>query len=312
MPPAPEPKNTPAPMGDIRSKLGAQAKPRDNGSPCPTRETPEASSDRRENLSTHPELDPETLAALPEDIRKEVLEHYNQMSAQSESTSPPAPPPSSTPMRPSPSQIAGSKRSASPLRKPSRPSKSGTGSTRTLMQLGFVSRQPTTSTPDINSTPKHSTVSATQPQPSLPVPISNEQSPHSEKQNLDKDTNETKSDPSDRPVFTSKGLSNIDDLRDAISAWHSAFTVDGPYKDDVEALCTYLRRVTTEEKDVDKAVSVVRWLMWLVDQDSRQGEKDSKSQVEEDVVTWPDAIRTMQSSVQSALEARGLPVVKFE
>ncbi|KAJ5627192.1 hypothetical protein N7528_004619 [Penicillium herquei] len=315
MPPAPEPKTTPAPMGDIRSKLAAQAKPRDNshsGSPCPTREAPEASSD----LPAHPELDPETLAALPEDIRKEVLEHYNQMSARSESISPPVPPPSSTPMRPSPSQIAGSKRPASPLRKPSRSSKSGTGSTRTLMQLGFVSRQPTASSPNINSTPQASsaTVPATQsqPQPPLPVPNSNEQSSHPENQPLDKATNEIKSNSSDRPVFTSKGLSNIDDLRDAISAWHSAFTVDGPYKDDVEALCTYLRRVTTEEKDVDKAVSVVRWLMWLVDQDSRQREKNSKGQVEEDVVTWSDAIHTMQSSVQSALEARGLPVVKFE
>ncbi|KAJ6008337.1 hypothetical protein N7540_012313 [Penicillium herquei] len=315
MPPAPEPKSTPAPMGDIRSKLAAQAKPRDNshsGFPCPTPEAPDAYSDRRENIPAHPDLDPETLAALPEDIRKEVLAHYSQMSAKSESTSPPAPPPSSTPVRPSPSQIAGSKRSASPLRKPSRVSKSGMGSTRTLMQLGFVSRQPTTSTPDIHTTRKESspTVSAIQPQPSLPVSISNEQSSHPE--NLGKDANENKPDTSDRPVFTSKGLSNIDDLRDAISAWHSAFTIDGPYKDDVEALCTYLRRVTTEEKDVDKAVSVVRWLMWLVDQDSRHEENYSKSQVDEDVITWSDAIQTMQSSVQSALEARGLPVVKFE
>lgn len=118
-------------------------------------------------------------------------------------------------------------------------------------------------------------------------------------------------DLSDRPVFTSQGLSKLDDLRDAISAWHSTFTAEGPYIDDVEALCLYLRRVISEEDDVHKAVSVVRWLMWLVDKDPQQEKGPSESRPE-DVVTWHESIVTMQESIQSALKAGGLPVVKFE
>jgi DNA repair protein REV1 len=139
-----------------------------------------------------------------------------------------------------------------------------------------------------------------------------EQQKESAQQDRPEKLTETKSRSglSDRPVFTSQGLSNLDDLRDAISAWHSTFTAEGPYNDDVEALCTYLRRVISEENNVDKAVSVVRWLMWLVDKDSRdEGPPESRP---EDVVTWSESIKTMQESIQSALEARRLPAVKFE
>jgi DNA repair protein REV1 len=79
-------------------------------------------------------------------------------------------------------------------------------------------------------------------------------------------------------------------------------------------LCTYLRRVIAEEKDIDKAVSVVRWLMWLVDEDAgQQGSADNQTpRSGQGVVTWAEAIATMQRSVQSALDERGLPPVDFE
>ena len=333
MPALPEPKESKeskaapaaAPMGDIRSKLAAQSKsqsdPRSE-SPCPaSRETKVASSEQESSgvgIPPHSELDPEILAALPEDIRKEVLAQYGRSSVQTGATSSTAPP-SSTPARPPPSQSAGTKRSASPLKKTSRPSKSATGSTRTLMQLGFVSKQPAGSASTIKSTPGQSSTAAaaTQAQPPISEPVSSDVKLQPEGTQTENETAKNNSESNNTgssalPVFTSQGLSNIDDLRNAISAWHSAFTADGPYSDDVEALCVYLRRVTTEEKDVEKAVSVVRWLMWLVDQDSSRPNARSEAKPEDDVVCWSDAIKSMQQSIQSAVETRGLPAVSFE
>jgi len=332
MPALPEPKESKesktaptaaVPMGDIRSKLAAQSKsqsvPRSE-SPCPAPRETKAPSPSRESssidLPTHSELDPEILAALPEDIRKEVLAQYGQTSTVSTSSTVP---PSSTPARPPPSQSAGTKRSASPLKKTSRPSKSATGSTRTLMQLGFVSKQPAGSASTTKPVPGQpaTTESVTQHQPPVFKPVLSDsklqpEEPRVENEVAKDNADSNKTDSSTLPVFTSQGLSNIDDLRNAISAWHSAFTADGPYGDDVESLCTYLRRVTTEERDVEKAVSVVRWLMWLVDQDSSKQNTRSETKPDDDVVCWSDAIKSMQGSIQSAVESRGLPSVSFE
>ncbi|KAJ5916994.1 hypothetical protein N7504_001009 [Penicillium tannophilum] len=331
MPAQSEPKPHPAPVADIRSKLAAQAKPRDDtrsGSPCPPpRETQERSPDAREPAGAdqpdQAQLDPETLAALPEDIRNEVLAHYGQQPSEPTPTPLVAPAPST---RPTPSKSAGVERSGSPLKKPSRSSKLGTGSARTLMQLGFVSQSAPAKGPTPDSTPKlPSPTAVSKTVSSVSTPTSTERQPEYEDQEEPDKQKETahqvdleknpkadnQPDLSDRPVFTSRGLSNLDDLRDAISAWHSTFTTEGPYDDDVEALCTYLRRVISEENDVDKAVSVVRWLMWLVDKDPRD-EEGLPEPRPEDVVTWPESIKTMQESIRSALEARGLPVVNFE
>ncbi|KAJ5928523.1 hypothetical protein N7466_007479 [Penicillium verhagenii] len=304
MPAQPEPKPAAAPIGDIRSKLAAQAKPREESrpaSPCPPpREIHEHSSGPPEMECTEQTaqtgLDPETLAALPEDIRKEVLAHYGNQPSKSTPATPKA---TALSTRSTPSRSAGVKRSGSPLRKPSRSSKPGAGSTRTLMQLGFVSQSAPLSNRESQSKsegqkePEKHKALATQP--------ATEGNPGPENQ----------PDLSGRAVTAPEGMSNLDDLRDSISAWHSAFTVEGPYRDDVEALCTYLSRVISEENDVDKAVSVVRCLMLLVNKDPGQGNCDSESRPK-DAMTWSESVKTMQESIQSALDAKGLPAVRFE
>jgi DNA repair protein REV1 len=71
--------------------------------------------------------------------------------------------------------------------------------------------------------------------------------------------------------------------------------------------------VTLKEKDLDKAVSVVRWLMWLVDEHSQEQRlEEPHGSRPEGTVTWEKAILTLQNSVQEALEQRGLPPVDFE
>ena len=108
------------------------------------------------------------------------------------------------------------------------------------------------------------------------------------------------------PTFTSKKLTTLPELRDAMSAWVKEFSEDGeegPFEDDIAALATYLARVVTDESDMQKAVSVVDWVVYLVAEcDFRPGLlKDG----------WEKAVKQLRNGVQSAVMQRGLPPVQF-
>lgn len=124
---------------------------------------------------------------------------------------------------------------------------------------------------------------------------------------------------SERPTFTSKKLSNPSDLRDALDAWHASFESDGPFRDDVESLSGYLGRVVLEERDVDKAVSVVNWLAWLVGDGKSEGQDEVAQNQSENLegssqsaVSWDQALQILRDGVGDAVQARGLPPVEFD
>ena len=119
----------------------------------------------------------------------------------------------------------------------------------------------------------------------------------------------------EKPTFTSRRLSDVSELRDAVESWHAAFTTDGPFGEDVTSLSRYLKRVILEEKDVDKAVSVINWLIWLVD-DAREfpGKKQTTPEIPASprgAVTWDDAVRSLREDINAAVQERGLPPVEF-
>jgi DNA repair protein REV1 len=105
-----------------------------------------------------------------------------------------------------------------------------------------------------------------------------------------------------RPTFTTQRLSTLPELREVISAWHEEFRDEGPYEEDVEAFNKHLRRVVCEERNLAKAVALVRWLGWVVggayddDEKSSSGGKD----------TWKRALERTQETVQAAVRERGL------
>ncbi|KAJ5856472.1 uncharacterized protein N7529_010416 [Penicillium soppii] len=130
---------------DIRSRLVAQARPRQNvrsGSPCPPpRETRQPA---QADLPPQSELDPDALAALPEDVRKEVLEYYNH--SVSAAAPPPPPPPQHEPSilesRPSiPGSLKLRRPPSPPKKRRGRPPKSVTlannAKSKFLNQSGF-------------------------------------------------------------------------------------------------------------------------------------------------------------------------------
>ncbi|KAJ6171331.1 hypothetical protein N7470_000398 [Penicillium chermesinum] len=305
MPPRPEPKGTPAPVSDIRSKLAAQARPRKSpgsASPCPRPRQSQPSPTQSEKSctaghSSPSQLDPEALAALPEDIRNEVLGYYDQQYAAAPLSALSSPAAASPVAAPRPTE--GKRNISPPKKEPTKSNRPNNSANKTLAKFGFISQ----------AAAPTSSKGSPGPTPSPPPPAKQPQAqPQSSTPGATTSPGKRESSPSEVPVFTSQGLSNLEDLQNAISAWHSTFISDGPYSDDVEALCTYLRRVITEENDTEKAVSVVRWLMWLVGQ---HGQEEPQVSPDEDVVSWADAIETMQQSVRDTLRAKGQPAVDF-
>lgn len=104
-----------------------------------------------------------------------------------------------------------------------------------------------------------------------------------------------------RPTFTAQKWSELPDLREAVSEWFAESKDDGPHGDDVEALVRYLKRVVGDEEDMSKAVRVVQWLRWLM-RDAAEFTGMSG---------WETAAARIADGVQEAVRERGLGAVVF-
>ncbi|KAI1401073.1 impB/mucB/samB family protein [Hypoxylon fuscum] len=97
--------------------------------------------------------------------------------------------------------------------------------------------------------------------------------------------------------FTTNGLTTLSEVRDMLNVWHRETQEEGPHKRDLDMLETYLARVVVEEKDMDKASKLVRWLDYLIEDD------ESESHGKE---AWRDALEHVKQEVQKAVQSRGL------
>lgn len=319
---------------DIRSRLMAKPKPRE-ASPSPM---PKASNSAVAELPPPSQLDPEILEALPEDVRAEVLEYYSRPAKHQPRVLPrsASPPP---------------RKSTTPTKKRrGRPSKPTGNATLTQSMFNFVRPKTAESSgtpprePSLATQQEQSEISE-DILAELPEDIRQEilqeqrQSRMQQVSNLKVPRKPPASRPStaamessvpavqkrvqlpplpEKPTFTSKKLTELPDLRNATEAWYKAFAAEGgPYSEDATALATYLRRVVLEERDIDKAVSVTNWLSWLV-QDGKAnppnkqtgGTEESPDGSQPDM-TWDDAVKLVQDSIQDAVRQRGLPPVEF-
>ncbi|KAF2676835.1 DNA repair protein [Lentithecium fluviatile CBS 122367] len=110
-----------------------------------------------------------------------------------------------------------------------------------------------------------------------------------------------------RPTFTMRKLSEASDLRRAMKDWVQEFAEEGPYKEDVEALAKYLGRVVREERDLGKAVGLVRWLGFVTEEVA-----DEEGEAGFERGKWEGAVRGVKEGVRSAARGRGLGVVAFD
>lgn len=111
---------------------------------------------------------------------------------------------------------------------------------------------------------------------------------------------------SPRPTFTMRKLWQPDQLRDAVREWLHEFREDGPYGEDVDALGAYLRKVVLTERDLDKAVALVKWFSWLV-----EDEFEDVSEKVRGKGGWEDAVGKVKGVVHEAVAKRGLGRVEF-
>lgn len=101
-----------------------------------------------------------------------------------------------------------------------------------------------------------------------------------------------------KPTFTAQKLTALADLREAVSAWVGEFKDEGPNPDDVDALIRYLKRVVGEEEsDMAKAVSIIRWLRWTVEE---------LGGAEKTHIEWEKAVERVEAGIQEVVTARGL------
>ncbi len=320
------------------------------------------------DLPNQSQLDPETLNALPEDVRNELLSFYQSDASKSNPRSHQQQLFPQSPRKPKPGLVA-KKLNLTPTKKQKtstilgkgrgRPPKitSNSGTTSTLTQSNFVAnpinhtKRPASRTTD--TTTDHSEAETDPPQlapteisesflsalpPDLRREILDQHKRERLKQRSGLDISNSKRPVSKRlpadapgagqrklvlpprdeiPTFTSRKLSSIEDLRDAMSGWVAEFSstpgengdgdggagdeIVGPYDEDVEALATYLAKVVTVEGNMEKAVAVVKWVGWLVGE--LKGERQRGP--------WVRVLERLKGRVQNAVGERGLGRVDF-
>lgn len=109
-------------------------------------------------------------------------------------------------------------------------------------------------------------------------------------------------------AFTATSLTTLQEVKDMLSAWHRETKEEGPHGADVEVFETYLARVVTEERDMEKAKKLVKWLAWVIDEDEDDPGPGEASRGRKG---WEQALIGVKAAVQKALHDRGLGPMVF-
>ncbi|MCJ1363417.1 deoxycytidyl transferase [Acarospora aff. strigata] len=324
---------------DIRSKFQQQRLPTSNSSSREQtpfeRAMPESPRLRLDTLPNLSQLDQETLDALPDDVRTEIMSFYTKSprKIQSQSLLPQSPRKVRSIALPR-KQTTPTKRRIGLLSRGRATSKFDSKST--LTQSNFVATRITNN--NLKPTTPFATTESESEEVSpdfldaLPEDIRREVLAQQRRDRLKKrggiDVNAKKRlhnrphrnhgapgggvgqrrlrlpPRAPKPTFTAEKLSALPELRDAVSAWYGEFLDDGPYREDVDALVKYLGRVVVEERDMSKAVALVKWLGWVVDEGGGGGNGDGQG-------AWREALETVRQGVQDMVRRRGLGSVEF-
>ncbi|KAI4285899.1 MAG: hypothetical protein L6R35_004544 [Caloplaca aegaea] len=312
---------------DIRSKFQSKAHDLSNQAPSERFEPSRSASPTvpADYLPSHSQLDQEMLDALPDDVRAEVLAQYQKS---------PRKPNMQTRLPQSPHKnraINQAKKITTPTKKRSGLLLRGKGtrqsnaaSSSTLTQSNFVASR--TSRPSIRegmekASPADDEEVSAEFLAALPEDIRREVLDQQRRDRLKRRSGldlaanrgkkriirNEKAPPAGqrrlqlpakppKPTFTAQKLTALPDLRQAMGSWVEEFRDEAPYREDVDALVNYLKRVVKEERDMGKAIKLVRWLGWLLEERGVSG-KDS---------VWQSAMMRIEEGVQEAVGERGL------
>ncbi|OSS53569.1 hypothetical protein B5807_00322 [Epicoccum nigrum] len=306
-------------------------------------------------LPAHSQLDPETLAALPDDVRAEIVAQYTAagLTQFSPSRRPRGADQTILPQSPRKNRIIGipARTAAAQVKRGrGRPPKSAmlaqaaqmkavTKDGKTLTQANFISTKnparersedasvspappppaeddldpdflaalPPEMRQEILAEHKDAKLAAfrlalQRPRPDIVKPPSHIPPVPGQTTDLPEQTRVIKVLPPAKPSFTRQKLSREPDLRVAMRDWVSEFKAEGPYPEDVEALGKYLARIVGDEGDARKAVSVVKWLAYVVDEiEHGRGKK-----------AWVNTVERVKAAVGRAARQRGLGPVNYD
>lgn len=297
-------------------------------------------ADSEYGLPNESQLDPEILNALPEDVRSELLEHYkidttrSKHGGRSQLLLPQSPRKQKTAFSHNKVTVTPSKKHKSlGVMNKSKPKPKGLD-VPTLTQSNFVAVR--NAKPSTNQDSEASGVDDEIPESflaELPADIRAEilaqqkRNRIKAKSGLDVGTKRRKprtpevladealfggqrrlrlQPPPAKPTFTSRKLSTLPELREAMTGWVAEFSgvsEEAPFEEDVNALASYLDKVVTDELDLEKAVSVVDWLSFVVsDKDMPEGALRT---------SWFDVLDKLRQAVQRAVARRNMPPVIF-
>lgn len=299
-------------------------------------------------LPSRSQLDQETLDALPEEVRAEILAFYDSNSPQKPSTIP----------QMSPRKLQPPKNGPTKLLKPTTPTKrrlglassrtqkipfkgaaAGGSNNSTLTQSSFINFRTESDATTSNNENNQSTPENISPDflSALPEDIRREVLEQARRDRLKKrggidilhiakkKPNTATAPPAPvtagqrflslppraaKPTFTSKKVCTLPALRETISAWFEEFKEEGPYVEDVDALIRYLMRVVDQEGDMDKAVRCVSWLGLVVDHQGGMSHAEGK-EIGQGQEGWKAALDRVREGVQEGIKGRGVAPVVF-
>lgn len=103
--------------------------------------------------------------------------------------------------------------------------------------------------------------------------------------------------PPPKIAFAGSRVTSTQEIKDMVDAWHMETRDEGPHRGDVEVLEKYLGRVILEERDMEKAAKLIRWLDLIVEQDGVEGSGQR---------AWRNSVKSVKAAAQKAAQQRGL------
>ncbi|KAI1443100.1 impB/mucB/samB family protein [Annulohypoxylon stygium] len=273
-----------------------------------------------------PEIDPEVFNALPDDVKAEVLEQYRPRSRHQHA--PPPNPPPNAPQSPRRDRLLQPPKQKTPPKRRGRPPRTRQPDANPKIVQTTLKQRPQAPRPQSPPIPLPS-LEALDPSflAELPEEVRREvladhrrllaqrsglldlpPNPHSHSRpshakDLDDLPNgQTRLQFAPKPAkisFTSNNLTSLPEIRDMLNVWHRETWDVGPHGRDVEMLEKYLVRVVVEEKDMDKALKLVKWLDYLVEDSGDEIEYSGKE-------AWREVVGHVKQEVQNAVKSRGL------
>ncbi|KAI1112474.1 impB/mucB/samB family protein [Nemania sp. NC0429] len=298
---------------DIRSKLMAQGRARSSSVAQDGMSTKSRTQSPDLVNEIPPEFDPEVFNALPEDMKAEILTSYKQRPAQAR--------PPQSPRKDRLIQLT--KKTTPTKRRGPRPKERLADANAGIVQTSLFPRKQADDA-------RLEEVEELDPEflVELPEDVRNEiledhRRRKAQRLGLDLKINPKRNQDDDgddslpggqtrlqflpRPPkisFAGGKATTLTAIRDMLSSWYGETSEEGPHQRDVQMFAKYLAKVIIEERDMDKAQKLIRWLDFLVDEDG-SAEHPGKA-------AWRAVVRDVKEEAQKAVQSRGLGPLSIE